>query len=729
MGRRLLATVAVAAIAIGGVTMAGVVEAKAPAAKSAGIPQASGPFAHESTLPFHAPDFSRIKDSDFKPAFEQGMAIQTAEVAAIADNPAKPTFANTIVALEKSGRMLGRVQMAFSALTSADTNDALDKIDAEESPKLAAHFDAINLNPKLFARVKALYDSRATLGLDAEDTALLEKTYKDMVHAGALLTPAQKEQVKAINTELSSLTTKFSQTLTQATKDAALVIDDKAKLAGLSDDEIAAAAKAAADRGLPGKYVLALQNTTQQPQLASLTDRDTRKALYEAGWNRATHGGDDDTRATIARIAELRAQKAALFGDPDYATWAMYDRMAKDPKTALDFMRRMVPAIAASQRRDAAALDAEIKADGKDFTVQPWDWTFYSERLRKKRFDIDEDTVKPYFELRHVLEDGVFYAANRLYGVTFKRRTDLPVWNPDMWVYTVYDKDGSELGLYYFDPFQRDNKQGGAWMDNLVQQSNLFGDKPVVYNVLNIPKAPAGQPQLISFDWAETMFHEFGHALHGLFGSGKYASMSGANTARDFVEYPSQANEMWATYPEVLAHYAKHYQTGAPIPHALIDKLDAASKFNQGYDFGEVVEAALLDMQWHALSPDRAKGLDADAFETNALAESGLETGLVPPRYRSSYFRHIWANGYAAGYYSYLWTEMLAKDTRQWFLDHGGLTPENGARFRAMVLSKGQTEDYAAMYKAFTGHNPSVQPLLAAHGLTGGDETGPGAGS
>jgi peptidyl-dipeptidase Dcp len=393
--------------------------------------------------------------------------------------------------------------------------------------------------------------------------------------------------------------------------------------------------------------------------------------------------------------------------------------MAKTPKTALDFMQQMVPAIAATQRRDAAALNAEIKADGKDFTVQPWDWTFYSERLRKKKFDIDEDTVKPYFEMRHVLEDGVFYAAGKLYGLTFKRRTDLPVWNPDVWTYTVYDKDGSELGLFYFDPFQRDNKQGGAWMDNLVQQSHLFGEKPVIYNSLNIPKAPAGQPQLISFDWANTMFHEFGHALHGFFADGKYASLSGTNTARDFVEYPSQANETWTIYPEVLAHYARHYQTGAAIPQALIDKLVAARKFNQGYDFGEVVEAALLDMKWHSLAPDQARGLDADAFEAKALAASGLETGLVPPRYRSSYFRHIWANGYAAGYYSYLWTEMLAKDTRKWFLDHGGLTRANGERFRQTILSRGQTEDYAAMYKAFTGHAPSVEPLLEAHGLAG----------
>ena len=690
------------------------------------IPQGTGYFATDSTLPLHAPDFTKISDGDFKPAFEQAMTIHQAEVQAIIDNPAKPTFENTIVALERSGKMLGRVGTVFGALTGANTNDTLDAVDAEISPKLTAHYDAITLNPELFARVKAVYDMRSSLNLDTEDAKLLEETYKGMVHAGAQLTTAQKEQVKAINTRLSAVTTQFGQSLTQATKDAALVITSEAKLAGLSDADIEAAKKAATERGAPGSYVITLQNTTQQPALASIKDRATREALFDASWNRAERGGANDTRALVAEIVQLRAQKAALFGDPDWATYQMYDRMAKNPKTALDFMQQMVPALEATQRRDAAALNAEIKASGGNFTVKPWDWAMYADKLKAKKYALDEDAVKPYFELRRVLEDGVFYAANRLYGLSFKQRTDLPVYNPDVWTYDVIDRDGSQLGIFYFDPFQRDNKRGGAWMSNFVEQSKIEGTKPVIYNVLNIPKAPEGQPQLISFDWVETTFHEFGHALHGFFANQKYESVSGTATARDFVEYPSQVNEMWASYPEVLANYAKHYQTGAPIPQELIDKIQAASKFDQGYQFGEVVEAALLDMKWHALSPQQAAAINTpeavNAFENKALSELGLAVDLVPPRYRTSYFRHIFSDpaGYSAGYYSYLWTQMLDRDSRKWFMDNGGLTRANGDHYRATVLSQGGTQDYFKMYQAFAGRAPDVQPMLEALGLTGG---------
>ena len=719
MKTRLLASAALLAAFAGSTIMPEIALAQ-PAQAAAAIPQGTGYFAQGSALPFQAPDFTKIQDSDYLPAIEQGMAIQRAEVQAIVQNPAAPTFDNTIVALEKSGQMLDRVLSPFYAVIGANTNDTLDAIDAEISPKLTAHSDAIQLDPQLFARVKAVYDNRAAMSMTPEDAKLLEETYEGMVHAGALLTEAEKEQVKAINARLSTLTTEFSQKLSQATNDNALVVEDRAKLAGLSEAEIAAAAKAAEERGLPGKYVLALQNTTQQPELAKLKDRETREALFNASWTRAV-GGENDTRGILTEIAKLRAQKAALFGKPDWASYVMYDRMAQDPQTALDFMQRMVPALAATQRREAAVLNEMIKAEGGDFTVRPWDWDMYAEKVRKAQFDLDEDAVKPYFELDSVLENGVFYAANQLYGLTFEKRTDLPVYHPDVTTYTVFDADGSELGLFYFDPYQRPSKRGGAWMSNFVEQSELFGTKPVIYNVLNIPKAPEGEPQLVSFDNVGTLFHEFGHALHGFFADQRYPSLSGTAVARDFVEYPSQVNEMWATDPQVLANYARHHETGEPIPAELIAKIEESAKFNQGYALGETLEAALLDMKWHSLSPAEAANIDADAFEKKALEELGLEIALVPPRYRSSYFRHIFAGGYGAGYYSYLWTEMLDRDSRQWFRENGGLNREAGDHFRETVLSRGGTQDYLEMYNAFAGRDPRVEPMLEARGLLGND--------
>lgn len=695
-----------------------------PAARAKPAVAATGPFAAKSTLPFQAPDFTKIKESDYLPAFAQGMAIQRAEVEKIVTNKSAPTFVNTIVALETSGQMLGRVSRVFYALTGANTTDGLDTIDTEISPKLAAHSDAINLDPRLFARVKAVYDKRKSLKLSTEETRLLERTYDQMVHAGAMLTEQQRADVKTINTQLSTLTTQFAQGVRSATNSQPLVVDTKEELAGLSDADIKAAADLATARGAPGKYAIALQNTTQQPLLPSLENRATREALFQRSYHRAdgTAAGND-TRLLLARIAELRAKKAALFGNPDWATYAMYDRMAKKPKTALDFMEQMVPALAATQRREAAELTGAIAKDGGNYEVQPWDWYRYANRIKAERYQLDEDAVAQYFQIDKVLEDGVFFAANKLYGISFKKRTDLPTYHPDVSVYSVYDKDGSEMGVFYFDPFQRPSKRGGAWMSNFVDQSYLAGTKPVIYNVLNISKAAPGEVQLVTFDDVTTMFHEFGHALHGFFADQRYASISGTATARDFVEYPSQANEMWATDPAVLQNYAKHYKTGETIPTAMIDKMKAASKFNQGYDFGETVEAALLDMKWAALTPQQAAAIDTpekvDAFEDKSLKELGLEVGLVAPRYRSTYFNHIFSDpeGYSAGYYSYLWTRMLSEDSKKWFRENGGLTRANGDHYRATVLSRGGTMDYFEMFKNFAGRDPSPAALLDALGL------------
>ncbi len=728
MKSHLLAAVAASALLAGCATTNQVADMPmtdnvAETAAETAIPSGTGYFAKASDLPLHAPDFSKISDTDYAPAFDQAMEIHDAEIAAIVNNPDSPNFDNTIVALETSGKMLNRVATVFYALTGANTNDTLQAVDTNVSPKLSAHSDAITLNPELFARVKAVYDNRASMTMTPEDAKLLEETYKEMVHAGAMLTPDQKERVKAINSRLSTLTTEFSQRLIEANKENALVVDDRAMLAGLSEAEIAAAAKTAADRGMPGKYVIALQNTTQQPILPGMENRALREKLFMQSVHRADQGGANDTRALLAEIAKLRAEKAALFGQPDWATYAMYDRMAQNPKTAIDFMNAMVPALAATQRAEAAALNAEIKASGGDFTVKPWDWDRYAEKVRKAKYDLDESAVKPYFEVTRTLEDGVFFMAEKLYGVTFEKRTDLPVYHPDVSTYTVFDKDKSLLGIFYFDPFQRDNKRGGAWMSNFVEQSYLYGTKPVIYNVLNIPKAPEGEPQLVSFDNVETMFHEFGHALHGFFADQKYASLSGTATARDFVEYPSQVHEMWASDPAVLANYARHYKTGEVIPAELIAKIDAASKFNQGYALGETMEAALLDMKWHSLSPQEAAAIDTpeevDAFERKSLTELGLEVELVPPRYRSSYFSHIFSDpaGYSAGYYSYLWTEMLDRDSRKWFRDNGGLTRKNGDHYRATVLSCGGTMDYFEMFRNFAGRDPDVTPMLEARGL------------
>jgi peptidyl-dipeptidase Dcp len=688
--------------------------AAAPAAQK-GTARAN-PFAVQSTLPFHAPRFDLIKDSDYQPALERGMAIQLAEVRKIADNPAPPTFDNTIAALQKSGRMLDRVERVFFAVVQANTNPTLDAVQTAETPKLSQHDDAIHLDPKLFARVKALYEKRDTLGLDPEQLQVLTLYYQQFVHAGANLSDADKARLRTLNTDISTLETAFQQKLLKAARDGALVVDDKAKLAGLSDGEIAAAADAAKSRGMPGKWVLPLQNTTQQPALSSLTDRATREALFNQSWTRAEKGDADDTRAIVEELAQLRARKADLLGYPSFAAYKLYDQMAKTPEAAIKFMQALVPATAAEEKREAADIQQLIDSQNGGFQVQPWDWDFYSDQVRKAKYDLDDNEVKPYFELHRVLEDGVFYAAHQLYGLTFKKRTDLPVYQPDVMTYTVYDKDGSELGLLYFDYWKRDNKSGGAWMDNFVGQSKLLGTKPVIFNVANFTKPAAGQPALISFDDVTTMFHEFGHALHGLFANQTYPMVSGTNTARDWVEFPSQFNEHWALDPQVLGHYAKNYKTGAPIPQELVDKIKKAAKFNSGYNLGELLAAAMLDMDWHMLPASSGKQ-NNDNFEKQALERTGLDIAHVPPRYRSSYFLHIWGNGYAAGYYAYLWTQMLDDDAFAWFEQHGGLTRENGQRFRDMILSKGHTEDYGTMFRAFYGKDPDVGPMVEDYGL------------
>jgi peptidyl-dipeptidase Dcp len=686
------------------------------AASSTATAMTSNPFYSASTLPFQAPPFDRIHDADYQPAIEEGMRQQLAEIEKIANDPAAPTFENTFVAMEKSGAMLHRVMAAFNAVTGANTNDTLQKVQEQEAPKLAAHEDAIHLDGKLFQRVQTIYDQRDTLKLDPESARLVEVVYKNFVHAGAKLSDADKAKLKDLNKEESTLSTAFTNKLLAATKDAAPVIADKAQLAGLSDAELAAAAQAGKERKQDGKYVLTLQNTTQQPELQDLTDRATRRTLFEASWNRAEQGDANDTRKTIERLAQIRAEQAKLLGYPDYAAWKLDDQMAKTPETALKFMQDLVPAVTGRAKLEAKDIQAVIDQQHGGFKLEPWDWNFYAEQVRKAKFDLGENQIKPYFELDDVLQNGVFYAANQLYGLTFKERHDIPVYQPDMRVFEVFDQDGKSLALFYTDYFKRDNKGGGAWMDNLVTQSKLLGTKPVIFNVCNFSKPAAGQPALLSFDDVITMFHEFGHALHGIFADEQYPTLSGTNTARDFVEFPSQFNEHWATDPKVFAHYAKHYQTGAPMPQALVDKMKKAGKFNKGYDMTELVAAALLDMNWHMLGAD-APLQDADQFEAAALKKDGIDLGYVPPRYRSSYFQHIWGNGYAAGYYAYLWTQMLADDAFIGFKEHGGLTRENGDRFRAMVLSRGNTEELAKMYRDWRGHDPEIEPMLENRGL------------
>jgi peptidyl-dipeptidase Dcp len=674
----------------------------------------SNPFYATSTLPFHAPPFDRIRDSDYQPAIEAGIAAQLKEIDAIANNPAPPDFENTFVALEKSGQLLGRAERAFNAVTAANTNPQLQKIEAIEAPKLAALADARTLNPKLFARIQAVYNRRNESGLDAESRRLVELTYDNFTHTGANLTDAGKSRLKEINSQISVLTNAFREKLLAATKGGAFTTTDKTALAGLSNAQIAAAAGTAKARGQTG-YTLLLQNTTQQPALQSLTDRATRQMLFNSSWTRAEHGDENDTRDTIAQLARLRAEKANLLGFRNFAAWKIEDQMAKTPDAALRFLDTLVPAATAKAASEAKDIQAVIEAEKAGFTLAPWDWEIYAEKVRKAKYDVDESAVRPYFELNRVLQDGVFYAATQLYGIHFKERKDIPVYHQDVRVFEVADADGKPLAIFYCDYFKRDNKQGGAWSSSFVAASKLTGVLPVQYNVANFSKPAPGEPALISYEDVRTMFHEFGHALYGMFASVQYPSLAGA-IPRDFVEVPSQFNEHWRDDPAVFARYARHYKTGEPMPADLVAKLRKAETFNQGYALTELLAAAELDLQWHLL-PASAPLQTPDAFEKAALEKKGLALAAVPPRYRSSYFMHIWANGYSAGYYAYLWSEMLDDDAWAWFTEHGGLTRANGDRFRQMVLSRGNTVDLETLYEAWRGGPPAIDALLRQRGL------------
>jgi peptidyl-dipeptidase Dcp len=674
----------------------------------------NNPFYAPSTLPFQAPPFDKIKDSDYQPAIDAGMAMQINEVEAIANNTAPPTFENTIVALERTGQLLSRAMLVFNCVTGANINDELQKVQTYEAPRLAAQQDAIYLNSKLFARVKAVYDQRASLHLDPESLRLVEYDYQQFVKAGANLSDADKAKLKKLNEEESTLENTFQEKLLAAAKAGSFSTTDVKTLAGLTEAQIAAAAEDAKTHG----WRIPLQNTTQQPDLAFLTDRAARQAIFENSWNRAERGDANDTRAVIARLAQLRAEKASLLGFPNYAAWNLTDQMAKNPEAAKKFLDALVPASTARASGEAKDIQALIDAQGGGFKVEPWDWEFYSEQVRKAKYDLNQSEIKPYFELNNVLENGVFYAAHELYGLTFKERKDLPVYQQDVRVFEVFDADAKPLALWYCDYFKRDNKNGGAWMDVLVGQSKLLGQLPVVFNVANFDKPAPGQPALLSFDDVTTMFHEFGHGLHGMFANTVYPSLSGTQVPRDFVEFPSQFNEHWASYPSVFAHYARHYKTGEPMPAELMAKIVKSKTFNEGYDFTEILAASELDLEWHTL-PSSAPLQDPDKFEIEALRRTHLDLSYVPPRYRSSYFLHIWANGYAAGYYAYSWSEMLDDDAFQWFLDHGGLTRSNGDRFRQMVLSRGNTEDLEKMYDTWRGGEPSIEPMLKDRGLKG----------
>ena len=682
-------------------------------------PPRPNPFAAASTLPYHAPPFDKIRDSDYGPALEEGMKQQTAEMAAIAANAAAPTFDNTIVPMEKSGRMLDRAGNAFFAVVQANTNPTLDKVQADIAPKLAAHTDSIYLNGKLFARIKTLYDNSASLGLNAEQLQVLKIYYRQFVHAGALLSEADKAKLRDINKRNATLETAFQQKLLAATKAGALVLDSKEQLAGFSDGEIATAANEAKTRKLEGKFVIPLQNTTQQPALLSLSDRAVREKLFNARWVSASKGDANDTRAGIVEIAQLRAQKAKLLGYSSYAAYALYDQMAETPEAVQKFLKALIGPTGRKIRQEAGLIQAAIDKDGTHFDLKPWDWQRYAEQVRKERYDLDENQLKPYFELDTVLEKGVFYAATKLYGITFKERKDIPVYHPDVRVFEIFEENGTPLALMYFDYFKRDNKSGGAWMSNFIGQSKLMGTKPVVFNVANFTKPAPGQPVLISFDDVTTMFHEFGHALHGMFADQTYPLVSGTSVARDFVEFPSQFNEHWALHPDVLKNYAIHYQTHQAMPAALVQKIKASQTWGQGYALGELLAASELDLQWHDLAAD-APRQDVDKFEIQALKNTGTDFPNVPTRYRSSYFLHIWSNGYAAAYYAYQWTVMLDTDAYAWFEQNGGLTRANGQRFRDLILSRGHTLDYGPMFRAFYGKDPDVGPMLKHRGLTPG---------
>ena len=689
--------------------------ATAPSAAVTTLP-ASNPFAAPSTLPYQAPDFRAIKESDYRPAYEAGMRQQISEIEAVANQSDAPTFDNTILPLEKSGAILTRVSKVFNALTSAHTTDTLQAIQEEVAPKLANHNDAIFLNDKLYQRVKSLYDRRDALGFNQQQKALVEYYNRNFVRAGANLSEADKSKLRELNQEESKLTTEFQSRLLAATKAGALIIDDVKLLDGMSEGEIAAAAAAAKQRNLEGKWVIPLQNTTQHPAQASLKNRAVRERLFIASTTRAEHNDSNDTRGIVKRLAELRSQRAKLLGFANYSAFALDNQMAQNPANATKLLSDLVPASTAKARSEIRQMQDLIDKEKGGFKLAPWDYQYYAEQVRKARYALDESQLKPYFELNRVLQDGVFFAANKLYGLTFKERKDIPVYHPDVRVFEVFDSDGKPLALFYADYFKRDEKGGGAWMDNFVDQNALTGTRPVIFNVANFTKPAAGQPALLTFGDVTTMFHEFGHALHGMLSNVQYPTISGTNTPRDFVEFPSQFNEHWSLDPTVFANYAKHYQTGAPMPQELVTKIRNAKTFNQGFATTEYLAASLLDIAWHTLPPGTPQQ-DVDAFETAALQRFNVALPEIPPRYRTTYFSHIWPGGYASSYYAYLWSEVLDHDAYAWFVENGGLSRANGQRFREMVLSRGLTQDVATLYKSFRGRDPDVKYLIIERGL------------
>ncbi|WP_420553009.1 M3 family metallopeptidase [Tenacibaculum aiptasiae] len=668
----------------------------------------NNPLLVKSTLDYGAPDFTKIKNEHFMPAILEGMKVQNEEIAKIVENKEAPTFENTILALEESSKTLDNVTAVFYALAGANTNDTIKGIQKELAPKFSKHNDDILLNTELFAKIKTVYNALDTLNLDEESNHLVKEYYKNFVKAGANLSEDKKEKLKEINSEIASLSNDFGKKLLDASKKGGVVVEDKGKLKGLSEEKIKSIEK-------DGKYEIQLINTTQQPSLQALENREVRKDLFEKSIHR-TDAGEYNTSDLVKKMVSLRAEKAKILGFDNYASWSLQGTMASTPAKVFEMFNGLIPGSLEKVASEVKEIQAEINKEGGDFKLTPYDWNHYAEKVRKSKYNLNEEEVKPYFEVTNVLEKGVFYAATKLYGITFKKRTDIPTYHPDVVVYEIFEEDGSPLGLYYGDFFARDSKRGGAWMSAFVKQSKLRGQKPVIYNVCNSPKPAEGEPALISFDEVETMFHEFGHALHGLFGNQKYASISGTSTSRDFVEFPSQFNENWATHPEVLNNYALHYKTGEVIPASLLKKIKDAGTFNQGYSIIENLCSSNLDMQWHTISVDD-KIEDVAKFEEEALSKMKLKVSEVPPRYRSTYFAHIFSGGYAAGYYSYLWTEMLSHDAYDWFKNNGLLTRENGQKFREQILSKGNTMDYAEMYKTFAGRDPKAAPMLKARGL------------
>ncbi|WP_323142549.1 M3 family metallopeptidase [Massilia phyllosphaerae] len=687
-------------------------------AEPASLLPASNPFAKPSTLPFNYPAFDKIKNEDYAPAFEEGMRQQSLEIEAIANSKAAPTFENTVVAMERSGQLLNRVSTVFSSMVGANTNDTLNALDKDLAPKLAAHSDKIRLNEKLYARIKTLYDKRDKLHLDAESKYLLERYHTDFVRAGAKLSAADKEKLKAYNGKIAALQTQFSQNVLKEANASALVVDSRAELAGMSDKAIDVAAVEAKKRGLDGKFAIPVVNTTQQAPLSVLTNRATREKLLATSLARGSRGGDYDNRALVLELAKARADRAALLGYPSHAAYMLEDQTAKTTGAVNTLLADFAKPAVRNAKREAADLQKVIDAEGGKFQAAAYDWNYYSDKVRAQRYAFDENQLRPYFEFNNVLVNGVFFAATKEFGITFKERKDLPVYDPDVRVFDVFDADGKQLAIFLHDPYARANKRGGAWMNAYVGQNKLLGTHPVVANHLNIPKPAAGEPTLLTYDEARTMFHEFGHALHGMFSNVKYPRFSGSRVPRDYVEFPSQVNEMWMAWPEVLANYAKHYQTGAPMPSALLDKVQASSKFNEGYRTTEYLAASILDQRWHQLGPDQIP-TDVLAFEAKALQDAGVDFPLVPPRYRTTYFSHVFSGGYSSGYYGYLWAEKLDADTVEWFKEHGGLTRKNGDHFRKTLLSRGGTMDAMEMYRGFRGRDAKIEPLLERRGLTG----------